>query len=152
MCLNNLRDLLVEELNALHSVSVQTLAVLPQMAQAATALEVRRIIQNYADDKRAHVADVEQALQKLGAAPSDKKCPSVEGLIEEAREMIRATGDPEVLDTGLTLRVMRLQQHTLTINDAVVCTYNKILAAQENERLDEDVNQKAFFIKSKTVH
>ncbi len=78
--------------------------------------------------------------------------PSVEGLIEEAREMIRATGDPEVLDTGLTLRVMRLQQHTLTINDAVVCTYNKILAARENERLDEAVNQKAFFIQSKTVH
>lgn len=152
MSLQNWHDLLVEELNALYAALVQALAVLPQMAQTATAPEVRRIIQNYADDKRSQVADVEQAFQKLGVTPSGKKCPSVEGLVEEVKEMIQATGDPEVLDTGLTLRVMRLQQHTMTINEAVVCAYNKILAAPENEQFEEDLKREAFFTKSKTVH
>lgn len=142
MKLNTLQDLYIEELRDLHSAETQLVKALPKMAEAASAEELRAAFEEHLDQTKEHVERLNQVFQSLGTTGKGKKCKGMEGLIEEAEELIEEDADPDVLDAGLIAAAQRVEHYEIAVYGCV-CTYAKLLGRDEEldllgQTLDEE--------------
>jgi ferritin-like metal-binding protein YciE len=101
MEMSNLQDLLVENLKDLYSAESQILKALPKAAKKVQNDELRSALEEHVEQTRGHVERLEQVLGKMGEKPGGKKCHGMEGLLEEAKELLEEDAEPDVLDAGL---------------------------------------------------
>jgi ferritin-like metal-binding protein YciE len=142
MKLNTLQDLYVEELQDLYSAETQLVKALPKMAEAASSDELRAAFEEHLEQTKEHVERLEQVFESLESSPKGKKCKGMEGLIEEAKELLEEDADPEVLDAGLIAAAQRVEHYEIAVYGCV-CTYAKLLGREEDldllgQTLDEE--------------
>ncbi len=126
---DSLQDLFREELSDLYSAGSQILKVLPKMAEASIAPELRHIFQTQIGAVRAQVERVEMVSKTLGIEAISKRCRSMEGLVEETEEMITERAASHARDAGLSLKALRMQHYLRAAGDGASRTY--ALLAQE---------------------
>ena len=113
MSLDNLEKLLIEQLQDIYYAEKQLVKALPKMAKAATTPELKEGFSNHAVETEEHVSRLEQAFEALGVAAKAKKCPAIEGLIQEAAEMMGEDGEPSVIDAGLIASAQRVEHYEM---------------------------------------
>jgi ferritin-like metal-binding protein YciE len=123
MSINSLQNLFAGELSDLHSAGSQILKVLPKMAKASAAPELRQLFQTQIAEVRGQVERVERVSQTLGIAMTGKQCRGIEGLVEETEEMIAEREVSHALDAGLSLKVLRMQHYLLAAGNGASRTY-----------------------------
>ena len=113
MALDNLNALLIEQLQDIYYAEKQLVKALPKMAKAANTEELVTAFTDHLEQTKEHVTRLDQAFEALGVAPKAKKCPAIEGLIEEAAEMIEEEGEASVLDAGLIASAQRVEHYEI---------------------------------------
>ena len=113
MSLDNLNDLLTEQLQDIYYAEKQLVKALPKMAKAANTPELVTAFTDHLEQTKEHVARLERAFEAMGVTAKAKKCPAIEGLIEEASEMIEEEGEPSVLDAGLIASAQRVEHYEI---------------------------------------
>ena len=113
MSLDNLKDLLTEQLQDIYYAEKQLVKALPKMAKAANTPELVTAFTDHLEQTKEHVARLERAFEAMGVTAKAKKCPAIEGLIEEASEMIEEEGEPSVLDAGLIASAQRVEHYEI---------------------------------------
>lgn len=113
MSLDNLNALLTEQLQDIYYAEKQLVKALPKMAKAANTPELVSAFTDHLEQTKEHVTRLERAFEAMGVAAKAKKCPAIEGLIEEASEMIEEEGEPSVLDAGLIASAQRVEHYEI---------------------------------------
>jgi ferritin-like metal-binding protein YciE len=113
MELETLRDLYVDELKDLYSAENQLVKALPRMAKAATHPELRRAFEVHLRQTEGQVKRLDRIFEELERSPRGKKCVGMEGLIEEAKELMKEKPDPEVLDAGLISKAQHVEHYEM---------------------------------------
>jgi ferritin-like metal-binding protein YciE len=113
MALDNLNALLTEQLQDIYYAEKQLVKALPKMAKAANTEELVTAFTDHLEQTKEHVTRLERAFEALGVTAKAKKCPAIEGLIEEAAEMIEEEGEPPVLDAGLIASAQRVEHYEI---------------------------------------
>ena len=113
MELDTLKDLYVDELKDLYSAEKQLIKALPKMVRAASHPELKRAFETHLRQTEQQVTRLEQVFELLQASPRGKKCVGMEGLIEEAQELIREKPAPEVLDAGLISKAQHVEHYEM---------------------------------------
>ncbi len=136
----SLQDLFIEELSDLHSAGSQILKVLPKMAEASIAPELRQLFQTQIGEVRAQVERVETVSKTLGIEAISKRCRSMEGLVEETEEMIAERAASHARDAGLSLKALRMQHYLRAAGDGASRTYALLTqeAAQQCRQTSDD--------------
>ena len=98
MEMESLHELYVDELKDLYSAEKQIVKALPKMVKNATNPELKEAFSNHLDETEGHVQRLEKIFQMLGENAGGKKCKGMEGLIEEAKELLEEDAAEEVLD------------------------------------------------------
>jgi ferritin-like metal-binding protein YciE len=111
--MKTLRDLLVHELKDLYSAEKQLTKALPKMAKAASHSELKDAFTNHLDETNRHVERLEQAFDLLDVSNRGAKCEAMVGLIAEGEKIIKADGDPAVLDAGLISAAQRVEHYEM---------------------------------------
>jgi ferritin-like metal-binding protein YciE len=142
MKLNTLQDLYLDELRDLYDAENQLVKALPQMIKAASSDELRTAFEEHLEQTREQVSRLEQVFERYGASPKGKKCKGMQGLIEEAKELIKEDIDEDVLDAGLIAAAQRVEHYEIAVYGCV-CTYAKLLGNEEDadllgQTLDEE--------------
>ncbi len=142
MELDTLRQLYIDELKDLYSAEKQLIKALPRMAKAASSPELKQAFQTHLEQTRGQVERLEQVFEGLEASPRGKKCVGMEGLIEEAEELIGEDPAPEVLDAGLISKAQHVEHYEMA-GYGTVRAYAALLgendqAALLQETLDEE--------------
>ena len=101
MELDSLQALYVDELKDLYSAEKQLLKALPKMAKAASHEELAASFLEHARVTERQVQRLERIFADPEESPRGKKCVGMEGLIEEAQELLKEKPEPDVLDAGL---------------------------------------------------
>ena len=101
--MDTLRELYVEGLKDLWSAENQILKGMPRMIKAASHPQL----------KRAFTRHEAQTRQQLGEKPTGKKCVGMEGLIEEAKELIGEKPEQNVLDAGLINAAQHVEHYEI---------------------------------------
>src|SRR4051794_11603998 len=101
MKLELMEDLYIEELRDLYDAEKQLLRALPEMANAASAEDLKSALEEHFHQTEGQVNRLEQVFGDLGESSRGKKCKAMKGLIEEAEEFIEEEAEPEIKDAGL---------------------------------------------------
>lgn len=113
MSMDNLQELYVEELKDLYSAENQILKGMPRMIKAATNPALKRAFTRHEKQTREQVKRLERICKSLGEKPTGKKCVGMEGLIEEAKDLIKEKPQEDVLDAGLIAAAQHVEHYEM---------------------------------------
>ena len=129
----SLKDLYVQQVQDMHSACAQSLAVVRELADAATAQDLREALADGA-------AGIEQGRDAMagiarshGAVPSGEQCRGMEGLVAEARHDVFETdfADDAVRDAAIIAQYQRMAHYA-------IAGYGTIRAFASRLGLEED--------------
>jgi Mn-containing catalase len=101
--MDQLRDLLVDELQDLLHAETQLVEALPNMAEAAHSPMLREAFEKHLRQTREHVERVKSAFELLGEKAQPRLCKGMQGLIAEGKERIEGNKELEDLAADLCL-------------------------------------------------
>ena len=113
MELDSLQALYVDELKDLYSAEKQLLKALPKMAKAASDEQLAANFLEHARVTERQVQRLERIFADLDESPRGKKCVGMEGLIEEAQELLKEDSEPDVLDAGLIAKAQHVEHYEI---------------------------------------
>jgi len=111
--LNSLEDLLLFELEDLYDAEQRLCTAIPQMAEAAHSPQLKSAFEEHARQTQQHVSRLEQAFTDMGRSASHETCNAMKGLIAEGKEIIDASGSPEVKDAALIGAAQRVEHYEM---------------------------------------
>ena len=142
MKMNSLDVLLEEQLKDMYSAEKQLLRALPKMAKAASSQELRTALQEHTEVTKRQVERLEQVFESLGKKAKAKTCAAMQGLIEEATEMMEEEGEDAVLDAGIIAAAQKVEHYEIA-SYGTVRTWARLCGQEEaagllQETLDEE--------------
>ena len=134
MELDSLEKLYIDELKDLYSAENQILKGLPRMIKAASSKELKRAFTDHERVTKRQVKRLDRIFKELGVSPRGKKCVGMEGLIEEAQELLQEKPEPDVLDAGLIAKAQHVEHYEMA-GYGTVRTYAEQLGLTKHAEL-----------------
>jgi len=145
MKLETLKDLYIQELKDLYSAEKQLLKALPKMAKKASSDELRAAFEEHLTVTEGQVTRLEEVFKTLGKTAKAKTCKAMQGLIEEATEMMEEDADDAVTDAGLIAAAQKVEHYEIasygTVQTWADLCGNEDAAELLQENLDEEYGQ-----------
>ena len=113
MAVKSVNDLLLNELRDIYHAEKQLVRALPKMAKKAKSDQLRQAIEHHLEETRGQVDRLDQVFQHLDARSGGKRCEAMEGLIEEAKEMMEEIATPEVLDAAMIAAAQKVEHYEI---------------------------------------
>lgn len=126
MQIDNLEKLFVEQLKDIYNAEKQIVRALPRMSKAAGDQELKKAFDTHLRDTEKQVDRLEQIFNDLGTKAQGKKCLGMEGLIEEAKELLQEDVDEAVLDAGLIAAAQKVEHYEMAAYGCLK-TYARLL-------------------------
>ena len=95
--IRTMNDLFVHQLQDIYYAEKQLVNALPKMAEKATDKQLRQGFLTHLDETKIHVQRLERVFQMHGAEVKAVDCPAIDGIIEEADEVIGEVEDKSML-------------------------------------------------------
>jgi len=107
-------QLFVDQVKDIYWAEKQLIKALPKMQKAATSEELKEVIGRHFEETQVQAQRLEQIFELLGKKPMGKKCPAMEGLIEEGNELISDTeADSMVRDAGIIMAGQKIEHYEI---------------------------------------
>ncbi|MBX5462207.1 MAG: DUF892 family protein [Steroidobacteraceae bacterium] len=106
----NGNELLVLELQEIHSAESQLSRVLPRMAKAAETEALRQLLEQRQERGERLISEIDSALEDMDESPGRKKNVAAEGLVNDAREHVQEIEPGPALDAVL-IGAMQKTEH-----------------------------------------
>jgi ferritin-like metal-binding protein YciE len=111
--MKTLQDLFIHELKDLYSAEKQLTKALPKMAKAASNEELKAAFEEHLEVTETQLERIEGIMEELGVNTRGAKCKAMEGLIEEAKEILEEDMEPDVLDAALICSAQRVEHYEI---------------------------------------
>src|SRR5690348_11835992 len=99
----DLKELLIDQLQALLDAENQLVSALPKMANAAKSPKLREAIEKHLRQTQTHVERLSEAFQLLGSKPEASTCRAMRGLVEQGQHKIEQGSKKDALIADLML-------------------------------------------------
>jgi ferritin-like metal-binding protein YciE len=99
--IKTMNDLFVHQLRDMYYAENQLVKALPDMAEKAVDQQLKQGFLTHLGETKMHVQRLEQVFQMIGAEAKAVDCPAIDGIIEEADEILGEVADKAVLDAAL---------------------------------------------------
>jgi ferritin-like metal-binding protein YciE len=142
MKITSLNELLAEELKDIYSAEKQLLRAMPKMAKKATSPELKSALQEHMEVTQRQVERLEQVFESIGKPAKAKTCKAMQGLLEEATEIMGEDADDAVLDAGIIAAAQKVEHYEIA-SYGTVRTWARLCGQEEaanllQETLDEE--------------
>ncbi len=111
--MKSLDDLFLHMVKDMYYAERQILKALPKMARAASAPELKAAFEQHRVETEGQVERLQKVFEALGKAARGVKCEAIEGLVEEAEEVMQEAEDPKVLDAGLLAAAQAVEHYEI---------------------------------------
>jgi ferritin-like metal-binding protein YciE len=88
--MNNLRDLLVFELQDLYSAETQLVKALPKVIDTCTSPKLQQALSDHLAQTKNQVTRLEQCFDVLGEKHGNEVCAAMQGILKEGEKLIHA--------------------------------------------------------------
>ncbi len=146
-------ELLVLELQEIHSAENQLARVLPRLMKAAQSQKLQQMLQQREEQGGRLIEEIESALEEMDESPGRKKNVAAEGLINDAREHVQELEQGPALDDVLIAAVQKTEHYCVAAwgtarslaqangQKSVVRSMERAL--EEGKKLDQQLTQLA---------
>jgi ferritin-like metal-binding protein YciE len=134
MEIDSLRKLYLDELKDIYSAEKQLLQALPRMAKKAKNPQLRQGFEKHVEQTRGQIERLDRIFELIGKAARGKKCKGMEGLIEEAKEMMQEDMEDDVMDAALISSAQKSEHYEIA-SYGTLRTYAELLGEKEHSKL-----------------
>ena len=120
MATKTMQDLLIEELRDIYHAEKQLTRALPKLAKAASNEKLKQAFQQHLEETRGQLERLEQVFEKLDTRTRGKHCHAMEGLVEEAKEIMEQGLPPELLDAALVVAAQKVEHYEIASYGSLV--------------------------------
>ncbi|MDX1954687.1 MAG: ferritin-like domain-containing protein [Chitinophagaceae bacterium] len=109
-----LEKFFLDQLKDIYYVEQQLLKALPEMGKASTTEELEDAFEQHLQQTKRHVKRLDKVFQLIGSTASAKKCEAIDGLITEARQIIRETKEGSMTrDAALIIAAQKVEHYEI---------------------------------------
>ena len=130
MKLNNLKDLLLHELQDIYSAEQQITKALPKMMKATSSDKLKQAFEKHLQETEQQIQRLENVFKMMGVKAKGEKCKAMEGIIKEAESMMSEKADESVMDAALIGSAQRVEHYEIAAY-GTVCTWAKQLGMND---------------------
>lgn len=109
-----LKELFVDGLKDIYWAEKNLAKALTKMSKNATSEELKAAFEQHTTETEEHAARLEQVFERIGEKAQAKKCAAMEGLIEEANEILESTDKGTMVrDCGLIMAAQKVEHYEI---------------------------------------
>src|SRR5262245_28315281 len=112
--IQTLDDLFVHQLRDIYYAEKQIVQSLPEMIEKATDSNLKRGFETHLGETKNHVNRLEQVFKMHGVEAKGIDCPAIDGIIEEADDVVADVEDKKVLDAALIAVAQAVEHYEIT--------------------------------------
>lgn len=109
-----LDELFHDTLKDIYYAEKKILTALPKMAKAAQNEELSAAFEKHRGETEEQIARLEEVFDAIEAKPQGKKCPAIDGIIEEGQEIIKEYKGSPALDAGLLSAAQAVEHYEIS--------------------------------------
>lgn len=110
----NLTDLFHATLRDMYYAEKKMLTALPKMAKASQSTKLRNAFDKHLHETEGHRERLEQVFELIDKPARGKKCPAIDGLVEEGKEIMAEFKDSPALDAGLIAAAQAAEHYEIS--------------------------------------
>jgi ferritin-like metal-binding protein YciE len=118
--IKSLDDLFKHGLEDLYYAENQIMKALPDMIEKATDSELKAGFEKHLAETEGQVHRLRQVFELLGAEPAGTKCPAIEGILKEGRDLMGEIGDEDTMNVGLVAAAQAVEHYEITRYGALI--------------------------------
>jgi ferritin-like metal-binding protein YciE len=140
--IKTLDDLFVHQLRDIYYAEKQIVQAMPEMIEKAKDPGLKQGFEAHLGETKNHVRRLEQVFKMHGVEAKGVECPAIDGIIEEADEIIGEVDDKKVLDAALIAAAQAVEHYEITRYGTLIAWAKQLgrsdCASVLQENLDEE--------------
>jgi ferritin-like metal-binding protein YciE len=121
-----LDDLFHDTLKDIYYAEKKILTALPKMAKAAQNEDLKAAFEKHEGETEEQVARLEKVFKTIDEKPQGKKCPAIDGIIDEGKEIMDEYKGSPALDAGLLSAAQAVEHYEITRYGTLVTWANEL--------------------------
>jgi ferritin-like metal-binding protein YciE len=130
MQVSTLNDLFVKELRDVYNAERQLIRTLPTMAKKANSPDLAKAIEVHLEQTQQQAKRLEQAFDLLDVSSRGPVCKGMKGIIDEGKETLEETDEPDVTDAGIIASAQKVEHYEIATY-GTLCEYANVLGHSE---------------------
>ena len=114
MAMKNLDDLFVHMLRDIYYAERQIQKTLPRMARKAGSDELKAAFEQHAEETGEQLEKLEKIFEMRELKPRGVTCDAMNGILEEAKEIMSETDDKNALDAGMIAAAQAVEHYEIS--------------------------------------
>lgn len=131
--MKNLHELFIDEMKDMYYAEKVIVKELPGMAKKASSPDLKKAFEDHLEETEEHVTRLEKAFKSLDVTARGKKCEAIDGIIKEAKEMLKEAETDNVRDALLIVSAQKVEHYE-------ICSYGTLCAMAELMKHTEALN------------
>ena len=118
--IKTLDDMFMHGLQDLYYAENQIMKALPDMIEKATDPTLRAGFEKHLAETEGQVHRLRQVFELMDAEPKGEKCPAIDGILKEGRELMGEVDDEDVMNVGLVAAAQAVEHYEITRYGALI--------------------------------
>jgi ferritin-like metal-binding protein YciE len=114
MNVKSLRQLLIDQLQDIHSAEEQLTKALPKMAKAASTETLINGLKSHLQETKLQLDRLNRIATALGIELTGKKCKAMQGLIKEGVQALKSSEDERLVDAAIIAACQRVEHYEVS--------------------------------------
>jgi ferritin-like metal-binding protein YciE len=124
--IKNMNDLFVHTLRDIYYAEKQIVKALPDMIEKASDPQLRQGFQSHLRETENHVKRLDQVFQMAGLKAQGVDCPAIDGIIEEANDVVGEVDQKSVMDAALIAAAQAVEHYEITRYGTLISWANQL--------------------------
>ena len=118
--IKSLNDLFLHGLHDLYYAENQIKKSLPDMIDKATNAQLKTGFEKHLTETEGQLHRLEQVFELLETEPDGEKCPAIDGILKEGKELMGEIEGDDVMDVGLIAAAQAVEHYEITRYGALI--------------------------------
>ena len=141
MKIEKLSDLFVHTLQDIYYAEKHIVKALPKMIKASDSRELSKAFADHLAQTEEHVTRLEKVFEMVDQKAKAAKCPAIDGILEEAKELMGEIKDPDTRDAAMIAAAQAVEHYEITRYGTLVAWANLLGLDDAAKVLDKTLKE-----------
>ena len=135
------KELFEETLKDIYYAEKAILKALPKMAKKASSKKLQTAFTKHEKETERQVERLDQVFELLGKRAKGKECPAIDGIIEEAEEVMKEAKDDTIRDAAMLAAAQAVEHYEISRYGTLVAWAEKMEMSDAAQLLEATLEE-----------
>lgn len=143
MTIETLRDMFVHTLKDIHYAETKILKALPKLIEAAQNEELKKALTEHVGETEGQIERLKEVFALLKMKPAAVECHAINGILEEAEEMLEDTHGTAMSDMGVVSSGQAVEHYEIVRYRSLVMWSGELQLEGATELLQQSLDEES---------